>query len=109
MKKILNDLKLRFENPNWALDPELALIDTVLEQHPELFEIVKRDIIGIGKDSEIGRQDSPTAEQLVRAALYKEIKKLDYRELEYAQHDSKVCSAFIKLDGRKPFSFADGS
>lgn len=38
MKKILNDLKLRFENPNWALDPELALIDTVLEQHPELFE-----------------------------------------------------------------------
>jgi len=105
MKKILNDLKLRFENPNWALDPELALIDTVLEQHPELFELVKGDIIGIGKDSEIGRQDSPTAEQIVRAALYKEIKKLDYRELEYAQHDSKVCGAFIKLDGRKPFSF----
>ena len=105
MKKILNDLKLRFENPNWALDPELALIDTVLEQHPELFELVKGDIIGIGKDSELGRQDSPTAEQIVRAALYKEIKKLDYRELEYAQHDSKVCGAFIKLDGRKPFSF----
>jgi IS5 family transposase len=105
MKKILNDLKLRFENPNWALDPELALIDTVLEQHSELFELVKGDIIGIGKDSEIGRQDSPTAEQIVRAALYKEIKKLDYRELEYAQHDSKVCGAFIKLDGRKPFSF----
>jgi IS5 family transposase len=105
MKKILNDLKLSFENPNWALDPELALIDTVLEQHSELFELVKGDIIGIGKDSEIGRQDSPTAEQIVRAALYKEIKKLDYRELEYAQHDSKVCGAFIKLDGRKPFSF----
>jgi IS5 family transposase len=105
MKKILNDLKLRFENPNWALDPELALIDTVLEQHPELFEIIKGDIIGIGKDGEIGRQDSPTAEQIIRAAIYKEIKKLDYRELEYAQHDSKVCSAFIKLDGRKPFSF----
>lgn len=105
MKRILNDLKLRFENPNWALDPELALLDTVLEQHPELFELVKGDIIGIGKDSELGRQDSPTAEQIVRAALYKEIKKLDYRELEYAQHDSKVCGAFIKLDGRKPFSF----
>ena len=44
MKKILNDLKLKFENPNWALDPEFALIDTVLEQHPELFEIVKGDI-----------------------------------------------------------------
>lgn len=30
MKKILNDLKLKFENPNWALDPEFALIDTVV-------------------------------------------------------------------------------
>lgn len=105
MKKIFNDLKLKFGSPNWALDPELALIDTVLEQHPELFEIVKGDIIGIGKNSEIGRQDSPTVEQIVRAAFYKEIKKLDYRELEYAQYDSIVCIAFIKLDGRKPFSF----
>lgn len=105
MKKIFNDLRLKFDSPNWALDPELALIDTILEQHPELFEIVKGDIIGIGKNSETGRQDSPTVEQIVRAAFYKEIKKLDYRELEYAQHDSKVCSAFIKLDGRKPFSF----
>lgn len=105
MKKILNDLKLKFDNPNWALDPELALIDTVLEQHSELYEIVKEDITSIGKDSEIGRQDSPTVEQIVRAALYKETKKLDYRELEYAQYDSRICSAFIKLDGRKPFSF----
>ena len=105
MKKILNDLKLKFDNANWALDPELALIDTVLEQHPELYEIVKEDIERIGKDSEAGRQDSPTLEQIVRAALYKEMKKLNYRELEYAQYDSRVCSTFIKLDGRKPISF----
>jgi IS5 family transposase len=105
MKKILNDLKLKFDNANWALDPELALIDTVLEQHPELYEIVKEDIKRIGKDSEAGRQDSPTLEQIVRAALYKEMKKLNYRELEYAQYDSRVCSTFIKLDGRKPISF----
>jgi hypothetical protein len=78
MKKILNDLKLKFEAALWALDPELALIDTVLEQHPELLDIVKGDIIGIGKDSGTGRQDSPTVEQIVRAALYKEMKKLNY-------------------------------
>jgi IS5 family transposase len=89
MKKILNDLKLKFDNPKWALDPELALIDTVLEQHPELYEIVKENIITVGKDSEIGRQDSPTVKQIVRAALYKELKKLDSRDLEYAQYDSK--------------------
>lgn len=105
MKKILNDLKLKLEEPNWALDSELALIDTILEQHPELYDTVKGDIKGIGKDSEKGRQDSPTVEQIVRAGLYKEIKKLNYRELEYAQYDSRICSAFIKLEGRKPISF----
>jgi len=105
MKKILNDLKLKFEAALWALDPELALIDTILEQHPELFEIVRGDIVGIGKDSATGRQDSPTVEQIVRAALYKEMKKLNYRDLEYAQYDSRICSTFIKLAGRKPLSF----
>jgi len=44
-------------------------------------------------------------EQVVRAAIYKEMKKLDYRELEYAQEDSRLCGAFIKLDRRLPFSF----
>ena len=105
MKKILNDLKLKYEAALWALDAELALIDTILEQHPELFEIVKGDIVGIGKDSTTGRQDSPTVEQVVRAALYKEMKKLNYRDLEYAQYDSRICSTFIKLEGRKPLSF----
>jgi IS5 family transposase len=79
----------------------MALIDTILEQHPELYEIVKGDIKNVGKDSEVGRQDSPTIEQIVRAALYKEMKKLNYRELEYAQYNSRICSAFIKLEGWK--------
>ncbi len=52
MKKILNDLKLKLEKTNWTLDPELALIDTVLEQHPELLEIVK----GYNRDRE-GQRD----------------------------------------------------
>jgi IS5 family transposase len=33
------------------------------------------------------------------------MKGLTYRELEYAQHDSRICALFIKLDGRKPISF----
>lgn len=41
----------------------------------------------------------------MRAAIYKEIKKLDDRELEYAQYDSRICGAFIKLEERSPFSF----
>jgi IS5 family transposase len=103
--KILNDLRLKLEKPLWALDPELALIDTILNENPRLYEIIAPDIMELSKGSKVGRQDSPTVEQVVRAALYKEIKKLDYRELEYAQEDSRICGAFIKLEERSPFSF----
>ena len=103
--KILNDLRLKLERPLWALDPELALIDTILNENPRLYEIVVADIKDLNKSSTVGRQDSPTVEQVVRAALYKEMKKLDYRELEYAQEDSRICGTFIKLEGRSPFSF----
>src|SRR4030042_6033838 len=103
--KILNDLRLKLENPNWTLDPGLALIDTILSENPRLYEIIAPDIMGLSKNSKEGRQDSPTVEQVVRAAVYKELKKLDYRELEYAQEDSRLCGAFIKLEGRSSFSF----
>jgi len=103
--KILNELKLKFEKPIWVLAPELALIDTILTENPRLYEIVAPDIMELNKSSTVGRQDSPTVEQVVRAALYKEMKKLDYRELEYAQEDSRICGVFIKLEGRSPFSF----
>jgi len=103
--KILNDLRLKLERPNWALDPELALIDAILNENPKLYQVIAPDIVELNKNSEKGRQDSPTVEQVVRAALYKELKKLDYRELEYAQEDSRICGMFIKLEGRSPFSF----
>jgi IS5 family transposase len=103
--KILNDLRLKLEKPLWGLDPELALIDTILNENPKLYEIVVADIKELNKSSTVGRQDSPTVEQVIRAALYKEMKKLDYRELEYAQEDSRICGTFIKLEGRSPFSF----
>ena len=103
--KLLNDLKLQFEKELWALSPELAVMDTILNQHPEICEMVKNDITMGQESSSFGRQDMPTVEQIVRAAIYKEMKNLTYRELEYAQHDSRMCSTFIKLDDRKPISF----
>jgi IS5 family transposase len=103
--KLLNDLKLQFEKELWALSPELAVIDTILNQHPEIYEMLKKDITLGEEGSGFGRQDMPTVEQIVRAAIYKEMKSLTYRELEYAQHDSRMCALFIKLDERKPFSF----
>src|SRR4030066_796744 len=103
--KILNELRLKLDKPLWALDPELALIDTILNENVRVYEIIAPDIVELNRSSKVGRQDSPSVEQGVRAALYKEMKKLDYRELEYAQEDSRLCGAFIKLEGRSPFSF----
>jgi IS5 family transposase len=103
--KLFNALTLKFEKSDWVLNPEFGLIDTLLEQHAELLLIVKDDIKGNEKESNFGRGDVPTVEQIMRAALYKEMKGLDYRGLEYAQSDSRICLTFIKLDMRKPFSF----
>jgi len=103
--KLLNDLKLQFEKELWALNPELAVIDTILNTHPEIFEMVRQDVTMGQADKGTGRQDMPTVEQIVRAAIYKEMKNLTYRELEFAQHDSRLCAIFIKIDERKPFSF----
>ena len=41
----------------------------------------------------------------MRAAIYKELKGLDYRELEYHQEDSRICAMFLKIDQLRPYSF----
>ena len=102
--KLFEDFKLRFEQPNWKNDPQLGLVDSVLEKHPHLFNLVREDIIGPEKPSRFGRKDTPSIEQIVRAAIYKELKKLDYRELAYHQEDSRICEQFVKIDALRPFS-----
>jgi len=103
--KFFNDLTLKFEKPDWKENPEFGLIDTILETCPEIILKVSNDLFELVKLSKYGRKDTPTVEQIVRAAIYKEMKNLDYRELEFAQKDSRICATFIKLDLRKPFCF----
>jgi IS5 family transposase len=103
--KLFQPLVLKFEEANWARNPEFGLLDTVLEAHPELYTIVEQDITGGRKENNLGRGDSPSVEQIVRAALYKEMKGLDYRELEFAQTDSRICEQFVKTDPYNPYSF----
>jgi IS5 family transposase len=103
--KLFNNFCLKFEKPDWSRNPEFGLIDAILEEHPELYNIVAPDIISGNKNNGFGRADVPSVEQIIRAAIYKELKAYDYRELEYAQTDSRICANFIKLDLRKPFSF----
>ena len=103
--KLFNDLRLKFEKPDWSSNPEFGLFDTILEKYPDLYNILRDDITKGTKVSIFGRKDNPSVEQIIRAAIYKELKGLDYRELEYAQKDSRICVTFIKLDERKPYSF----
>jgi IS5 family transposase len=75
-----------------------------LDTRPDIYNLVKDEITSGEKNNNLGRKDRPTVEQIVRAAIYKEVKKLSYRELEYEQYDSRICEVFLKLSGRKPFS-----
>lgn len=103
--KIFNDLVLKFGRSDWSKNPELGLIDTILEKRPELMELLTNDVTVGCRSSEFGRKDTPSVEQVVRAAIYKEFKSMTYRDLEYAQSDSRICATFVKLDDRKPYSF----
>jgi len=103
--KLFEDFQLKFEQPNWARDPELGLIDTILDNHPNLFQLLSKDITKGCKESVFGRGDTPSVEQIVRASIYKELKGLDYRELSYHQIDSRICALFIKIDELRPYSF----
>jgi IS5 family transposase len=103
--KIFNGLLLKFEKPDWSGNPEFCVIDTILESRPDIILMLRSDIIGDEKASTFGRQDTPSVEQIARAAIFKEMRGMDYRELEYAQSDSRICEAFIKLEGRDPYSF----
>lgn len=103
--QLFETLRLKFEMPNWSSNPEFGLIDTILEKHPELYVHLQQDILNGNKLSEFGRKDIPSIEQIVRAAIYKELKQLDYRQLQYHQEDSRICEQFVKLDDGRIYSF----
>jgi IS5 family transposase len=103
--KLFSDLTLKFEQANWAKNPEFGLMDTILEQRPDILQLVEKDITGQKTPSNFGRGDVPSVEQIMRAAIYKEFKGLDYRELEYSQEDSRICAMFLKIDELRPYSF----
>jgi transposase, IS5 family len=103
--KLFEPLMLKFEVGNWASDPELGLMDTILEQNPQLIKMLENDITQGKQGSTFGRQDTPSVEQIVRAAIYKEMKNLDYRTLEYAQEDSRICEQFVKINPQRPYSY----
>ncbi len=103
--QLFEDFKIRFEQPNWKNDLELGLIDSILERHPHIISTLGEDITDNSVPNQFGRKDTPSVEQIVRAGIYKELKGLDYRQLEYHQEDSRIACLFIKIDPLRPYSF----
>ena len=103
--QLFEDFKIRFEQPNWKNDIELGLIDSILGQHPHFISTLGADITDKTVPQHFGRKDTPSIEQIVRAGIYKELKGLEYRELEYHQEDSRIASLFIKIDPLRPYCF----
>jgi IS5 family transposase len=101
-----NELKLRFDDPIWAYSPELALFDIFIEKHPEIVTEVGKDVLNLVKNNGKGRQDSPSVETVLRAAIYMSIEKLTYRDLEKHMYDSKVCIHFLRLEEGHYYSFS---
>ncbi len=82
--KLFETLTLKFEDADWANNPEFGLMDSILEQHPRLIALLEEDITGGEKQSAFGRQDTPSVEQIGRAAIYKEFKGLELHRVKMA-------------------------
>jgi IS5 family transposase len=101
--KLLENLRFVFEFPLWIKFPELAVYDTILEKRIDIIKLFESDISKDLKNNNLGRKDSPSVEQIVRAIIYKEVRGLTYEELEIHQFDSEICKRFLKL-GKKAYS-----
>jgi len=101
--KLLENLRILFSNPLFALFPELTVYDTILEKRIDIIKIFEGDLVKDLKKNNLGRKDTPSVEQIVRAIIYKEVRGLTYEELEKHQFDSEICKHFLKL-GKKAYS-----
>lgn len=103
--QLFESFRIKFEQADWSRNPEFGLLDSIMDSHPELIKIASEEILAGSKSSIFGRKDMPSVEQIVRSAIYKELKGVDYRDLEYHQTDSRICEQFVKIDPLRPYSF----
>lgn len=99
---IFTPFRLKFESPFLALAPDFAVLDTILEEYPHIIELIAEDVTCGLKNNNMGRKDTPTVEQVFRFALYKELRGVTYKELEFHQFDSTLCKSFV--GARKAYS-----
>ena len=73
---------------------ELELASLLLDQHPELLDIVGRCVGGSASGGRIGL----TCETILRCAVIARLMDFSYRELEFALRDSRSTQRFAGVD-----------
>lgn len=105
MKFFKRQCSLDFEQASWEREPELLVMDQVLDQNPDIILLAAgcfpaaRDEV----EAPVGR-DGMTLEQVIRCAIYQRYKRLTYRELSDHTEDSKKCRSFTKMEYGQYFS-----
>ena len=106
MKFFKRQSALDFEEANWEQEPDFFVIDQFLDKNLDIALLAAPCFPNACDEvhAAVGR-DGMTVEQIVRFAIYKQHKKLDYRELSTASYDSKICRSFTKMALREMFSY----
>lgn len=85
----------------WNNAEELAQIDKILSEHPQLCELVAQDLSAASKSN--AGATGMTAEQVLRVAIIKQYQQLTYRQLEDRIDDSERLRCFCRFgDARIP-------
>ncbi len=100
-KAHIQQLPLAEATPDHPKAKELAKISEILDQNSSIYDLVLQDIGTAG--SETGAYGM-TAEQVLRAAIIKQIEGFSYRALAFHLMDSRVYSWFCRIGiAGKPF------
>ena len=99
---------LQYENFVWAVDPknplmvELAAIDKLLDEVPEILDWVHADLCHPAPTpTTTGRRAGATSEQILRSAIVMQLRGLHYRQLADEIDANVVYRKFTRFYGKK--------
>ncbi len=95
---ILDTLLTKLRDKHWSPFPTLIIANEVLGVRPDIALLVKTEVEAGLKKNGLGRGDSPSVEEVVRLAIYKEVRGVDYRELARHLKDSRICGLFTGIE-----------
>jgi len=91
---------LEFIHQGISLDPTLRVISDLIEEHPQIAEMVRRDLERGLKNPQTGR-DGLKPEQVLRSLVLMRVKNWDYRELRERIADGFTLRGFTHFNSQR--------